>query len=449
MLGQVVRISYLARFGKYASWTVLDQAVMLGLTRLVLFPVLLWIFVQALDEQAGENLFGSFALAIGFVSLIGNSPSNGLSGYVLRDAVNHEADQQRVMLRTVLLLSIIITLPVALVYVVGGGPIGRAYDDTALTVLLPFMGVYLLLFNVAETMISIYRVRRTFGWMVLIHSIHFGLLFLTVPFYLFFGVAGLGYAYVLAGSAALLGVVFLERQTFLERPYYSRRFRIAALKVWLPFSAAAFIHLSSGYLDRLLLGYWWPGAELAAFVAAAATARILQLPGSQVSVLLVSLLGRIQTSGRFSRQFYALYAAGSLLTALVVLALGSLLGKFVLNCLYPSLLEEALPLWNWVVGAAAATNVYVACRPFVTKFLPPNYIPIMVGISVAGRLVPVVLLVPRGGSLGAAQAMLIGSVIAALIWFVVFLWSFVFSKTDLSSRIIVDEPTIDSTTTES
>ena len=142
MLGQVVRISYLARFGKYASWTVLDQAVMLGLTRLVLFPVLLWIFVQALDEQAGENLFGSFALAIGFVSLIGNSPSNGLSGYVLRDAVNHEADQQRVMLRTVLLLSIIITLPVALVYVVGGGPIGRAYDDTALTVLLPFMGVY-------------------------------------------------------------------------------------------------------------------------------------------------------------------------------------------------------------------------------------------------------------------------------------------------------------------
>ena len=435
-----------ARFAKYASWTFLDQAVMLGLTRLLLFPLLLWIFVEELDEQAGANLFGSFVLAIGFVNLVGLSPSNGLSGYVLRDAINHRPDEQRLMLRTVFLLSVVIAVPFALVYLVGGGAIGSAYNDSTLATLLPFLGVHLLLLNVTETVVTIYRVRRTFGRLVLVHAIQVAMLFPAVPLYFAFGVVGVGYAYVLAGVAALVAVLFLERRTFLERPFYSARFTAVALRVWLPFSAGSFIFLSAIYLDRLLLGYWWPPAEVATFFAAAGTARMLMIPGNQAYTLLLSLLGRIQTSRRFSRRFYALYIVGSLGVALLIFAVGGLLGRFILSLLYPSLLDKALPLWKWVLAATAVLNIHGSCRPFISKVLPPNYIPVMAGISVVGRLVPVLLLVPRGGSHGAAQAMLIGAGITASVWVMVYVKSFVFSDLEHVSCIAENEREADNPT---
>ena len=97
--------SRLTRFAGYLYWSVADQVVMLGIPRLILFPIL--------AALLGVDAFGSFVIALGIIQLVGLAPSNGLVGYVIRDLVREDAPRQALLLRTTLILTVAAVEPLS------------------------------------------------------------------------------------------------------------------------------------------------------------------------------------------------------------------------------------------------------------------------------------------------------------------------------------------------
>ncbi|MDO8628946.1 MAG: oligosaccharide flippase family protein, partial [Phycisphaerales bacterium] len=297
--------SRISRLAGYLSWSAADQVVMLGLPRLVLFPIL--------AALIGQDAFGSFVIALGLIQLVGLAPSNGLVGYVIRDLIHEDDRNQAVLLRTTLILSAAVVLPFTLVFIFAARSITGLYDDNpSVFTLLPLLGVFLLLTNIVETSLSAYRVRRAFSRMTLVHAVQTAALFLAIPLYYAGGIGGVGLAHIIASSAALVVVLILERKTLLAAPFFASRFARAAMRVWPAFSLSALIALSAGYLDRLLLGYWWSPAAVAPFFAAVSTASMIAIPATVVSNTTLSILGRMRGAQGFDRRFYILYAVAAL-----------------------------------------------------------------------------------------------------------------------------------------
>jgi O-antigen/teichoic acid export membrane protein len=415
------------RFGHYSAWMVGDQAVFVGVPRLVLYPILAHIL--------GIEAFGTFVLALGLINMIGNSPCNGLGGYTLRDAANNDTVGQQAILRTTILLAAVGALPFCLFFMVCHDYIARFYEQPLLSAFLPGLGIFLLFLNLVHTALAMSRVHRDFKRVMLTHTVFLGGMLLAVPAALAFGARSVSLAYALSGAITFTWILLHNKQAFFRRPFFSTTHAKAACRVWFPFSLSAFIALSAGHLDRVLLGVWWPGSEVAAFFAAAGTAYIFLMPGNLVSNLVQSLLGRVRSSRHFRRSFYAGYASFVCLFAVSLFAIVTLLGKPILHLLYANLAEAAAPLWDYAVGAIAALTVQVGLRPFVTKFLSLRLIPILSLAGLVARFVPLVLLVPTQGRVGAVQALLIGSVLSSSLWCVVYVRSFILSNKDHSSEI--------------
>lgn len=420
-------MSRLVRFSGYLSWSVADQVVSIGATRLLLFPVL-W-------RLMGDEAFGQFVVAVGLIHMVSTSPSHGFGVHVIREAHKYRAEQLDLLMRTMLLLSLCVALPVSCVFAFGASALSAAYSMPLIEQFLPFLAVFLLLWNLSDVMLSRCRVMRDFRRLALIHALQAGLLFLAIPLYSYSAHTGVGIAYVVAGAGALATVLVAERKTYFSQPYFSRALAGTALLVWLPFSTNAFMRLSQGYLDRLVLGWWWDGAEVTAFFAAAATSQILVAPTTQLSTIILSLLGKVGRIDRFSRRFYVTYLAGVCGAALLLFVVGCLLGDVLLSLLYPAVKERALPLWYYVVAARAILTVQASCQPFIIKFVRPRLITACIALEMVLRIVPLLLLVPAYGRLGAAQALMIGSALATAVSFVLYLKSFVFGRKVLPTEV--------------
>ena len=80
------------------------------------------------------------------------------------------------------------------------------------------------------------------------------------------------------------------------------------------------------------------------------------------------------------------------------------------------------------LASYGAVGIGICCRPFVIKFLSPRLLLVITGVGLVGRAVPLLMLIPAGGALGAAQGMLIGSSIQGSLWLGVFVWRFVLDR---------------------
>ncbi len=420
------RRSKIARFGGYFSWTAADQFIELGVPRLLLFPLMYHVM--------GTDQMDVFLVAFGMVMLFGISPSKGLSGYVMRDAAHHEEVDHGPLMRTVITLAALALLPLVLLFVAFDDAIAVFWGSPDAARLLPAMGIYLVTLNMLHTATTIYRYHRNFGRMVAVHAFQSALQFLAIPGYFAFGLPGVAYGFAAAGIGGFLAILFVERRTLFARPLLESQYARGALRVWLPVSISSFLVLSAGSLDKLLISKWGGGTGPAVFFAAAASARILLIPGSQFNTLLFSLLGKARSSKRFSQRFYTLYFVISIGVSLLIWGAGLFVGHYVL-LLYKPAAAAAAPLLPWTIAGVAGMSVQAALRPFINKFLPPGYLPWMAALGVTGRIVPLLLLVPTRGPLGAAQAMCIGGLFAAAIWAAVYVWKFVLSDADHSSRV--------------
>lgn len=427
-------MSRILRFGKYFSWTVVDQFINLGIPRLILFPIL--------ASMMTDDAFGSFVITLGAIQMIGLAPSNGLIGYIIRDYITQSDDRKALLTRTTLMLSLAIMIPTSLMYILGAKSIAGFYGgNTIVMQLLPMMAIFLLLTNVVETLQATYRVHRKFKRISLVHGLQTALLFLAIPLYYQWQMRGIAVAYIIAGVGALMFVGFLERRTIFQRPMFSRSFAKSAMKVWPAFSIAAMISLSAGYLDRMLLGYWWSPADVKPFFAAVSMASLVAIPGTLLAGLIFSLLGSVKQAGHLNRKFYVYYVLGVCASSVVVLLIGWFVGRWLLELFYPDVADVSMTLWYAIMAGFAIFNVGTLFRPFVSKFLSPKILPVISIISFVARITPLVILIPTQGAMGAAQGLLIGMSITSCMWLILYIKKFIFSlNTKAVDAVDVQEP---------
>lgn len=407
----------LLRLGSHTIWSAAGHFVTMGVQRLVFFPIL--------AQLISEDEFGTFLIALGLINMIGITPSNGLMAFVLRDAAKYERADQRLLIRTSTVMTALATAPIALGLVVAAPWIARAYQNAALSPQVAILSLYLLALNITETVLCIQRVRRDFRYIALVHSSQGLLVFTALALLPVCGVLAVPIGHVIGAAGTLVFQIAHRRDELLERPYFARRLARDAFATWWPMSLSALALGSAGYLDRLLLGLWWPEREVATFFAAVGTSAIFSVPGAVLSSMILSLLGRVGRATDLSRATYVSYAFGILAFSAVMGVIGVLFGPAIIRLLYPSMYAEALPLWGMAVWAAVIANLHALTRPFIVKFLSIKWIPALAYFGLAARVVPLLVLVPNGGRTGAVQAMLIGSTIASVAWYALYVYKLV------------------------
>lgn len=407
----------LLRLGSHTIWSAAGHFVNLGVQRLVFFPVLALLI--------SEDAFGTFLIALGLVNMIGLAPSNGLMAHVLRDAAKYEPADQRLLIRTSTIMTALATLPIAVGLAVAAPWIAGAYGIATLAPQVVILSLYLLVLNVTETILCIQRVRRDFRYIALVHTSQGLLVFTALPLLPIMGLLAIPVGHVIGAAATLIFQLAHRRDELLERPYFARRLARDAFATWWPMSLSTLALGSAGYLDRLLLGLWWPERDVATFFAAVGTAAVFSVPGAVLSSVILSLLARFERASALSRSLYFGYAIGIVVFSALMGVLGVLLGPTFIGILYPRMYEDALPLWSFAVWAAVVTNLHALARPFIVKFLAISWVPALAYFGLAARVVPLLLLVPSGGQRGAVQAMLIGSAIASAAWYALYVYKLV------------------------
>ncbi len=404
----------LSRLSGYVFWTLFDQFCVIGLPQMALFPLLAY--------QMGNEEFGVFVLAIGFITMIGGSPSLGLQSYILRDAVNYPEHERFFMVRTMMVMSLIITVPIGLVFILGNSWIAETYRTPLLARLFPPLGCYLIFFNVVETGLAIFRMLRQFHRMAIVHLCHNLLLFSAIPLYRIGGFDLLSYAWIISTFLTIILFVVMQSREIFRTPVFHWGFARAALQCWWPFSLSSFLTLSAGKLDRLFLGYWWPPEVVAGFYVAISIASVFILPLSLISGLILSLLSSKKDQYFWKKQQYLLYGLGSTLCCVALCLLGMAIGTPVLQTFYPTLAQDALPLWTPVIIGIVIGALPVMLRPFITKFLPPVVMLRLITVSMMIKVGLVLALVPRYGASGAAFGVLLASLATSGLWLLTYAW---------------------------
>lgn len=425
------KIKKLFKLGKYGTWSFFDQIGLLGLTRLVLFPVL----AGMLDKDS----FGILVIAIGFVNMIGVSPSTGFSAFVLREAAKYSLQERALLIRTMILMSCFMVLPFGMFFVFCNTFIASRYGLSELAYLLPAMGMFLIFLNISETPLVFFRIRRKFEKVFFAHFIQGLLYFSSIPLYLAGGLKFVCYGWVIGAIGQVIFVTILLRKEIFARPIFDIKFAKHSMTIWWTFSLGSLLVLSAGRLDRLFLGYWWESKYIGGFFAAASIAAILTIPTSLASSLILSLLGGVKERTFWQKRRYKIYGISCIGLGIIIFIVGMVIGKIVIQFLYPDYFEEAVLLLPWVVGGAAFSTLKLMTRPFTVKFLNPKLMPALGASDFIAKIVPLLLLVPKGGAMGAAQSLFVSSAIIGTLRFSVYIVYFILKFPD-AINLIDEEP---------
>jgi len=390
--------------------------------RLLLYPLL--------ASLVGDKDFGVLILAMAFVNLIGQAPSDGLHGFMLREAAKYEQKDQELMLRTMFVMSFALASPAVLFLGFSSGYIGRRYDLPLLDDFIRVLASYVLLLNLLETLLGMHRIHRKFHIVTSVHAIQGGFIFSAIPLYLLLGIRAVPFGWVVGTLVAVICSCFILRQQLFRRPFFNGNYAKRALGVWCAFSLSAFMAVSAGRIDRLLLGYWWDAEVVAVFFAVVSVAAVFALPGQFISGFMSNLLGKVRTRESLSEGLYIFYAVFVVLFSIGMFSVGRFCGKVFLQTFYPNLASRALPLWNLAVASYSLVNIHLLCRPFVNKFLTVKAIPVLTAVRIVSRIVPILVLVPTRGQRGAVEAFLAGSTVTSAMYYGVYLKSFVFRSRD-------------------
>ncbi|MCH7840008.1 MAG: hypothetical protein IID38_07210 [Planctomycetes bacterium] len=401
------------RLSGYLAWVVLAQVFTIGLPRLCIFPLC--------AHFIGDVEFGNFVFALGLVNLIGLAPMKGLTKAVFREYAAQKEPLREVLIRTAFYMGaglLIALMTVATAACAGIRIAGGADYEIFTWVALLVPGVVaqnLVWLGVMDLSIARRFRERAFWWGMT------GLMVgLALPGIFYFGKFGSAGGYSLGFIVVLVVLLVARRRLFLMRPRFDRNLARHLAPIWVVFFFESFVSLSSRYVHRSILGAFWPPADVSRLFVASSIVTLFNSPLNMVSLLVTTLLARHATLETIPVRLRVAYASAALIGAAGVYVMLRLVGAIVLPLLYPSLAEDALVALRIMAPGAAIAVLNFAARPFVIKFSPWRSIPLLSAVTLAGHLLPGILLIPSRGLSGAAWSYCIGSAFMGLLWFGVF-----------------------------
>lgn len=391
------------------SWSALDQVARLGVTRLVFFPIAL--------RLLGPASFGDFVIALSICAVIGGSISRGFTNQLIRTANEYGPGEQMGILKTAAANTLLVTAVLLILSGVAIVPFADRVGGADLGFWLVVFMLHYLILNPTETMMVKYRIERDFRRMTLLHSVGVAALLAALLLYPLIGRWAVALSLLLW---AIVPAVWVAASEGLDGVGVSTAVLGRTWRSLYDYTLGGFVQLSTGYLDRLMLAFWWPPEQVTVFFAAVSLALLFQSPATMLATFVLSMLakvdGRRLSSARLLAYLLAACAAG-----VIVYGVGIVLGDRLLELLYPEQHAESTRLMSLAVAASATMTVSTLIRPFVIKLRPSSWIPKLSIVTLLVRIFLTWLLVRSGGYEGAALALFYGSLFTTLAWVVAYL----------------------------
>jgi O-antigen/teichoic acid export membrane protein len=381
----------------------------------------------------GKESFGIFIYAFSITSIISIQPGNGLATGLLRHLSGYDENRRPQLCGIAMQLchkAMVIVVAIGLLCFIAIG-IAKVMIPSVIYCLIPFT-LSLYPENQTHLLLTESRFRREFKgraiWFAIRSLVNLagGILGMMLA-----GLIGLAWGFMI-GNFLVYAILRIKYRGWFDISYDMKM--AAILKsVWLQITIAGIIAFSGPYLNRIILGGFCGFKETAEFVAAASVTYIFLAPIACISALLLSVISQYNSIRDFSRQataqwlFMLVFGAAICPLGLMFFASG------IMHLLYPAFGDESVKLLKiliWMVMSESVVNLF---RPFVMKFGSVRLVPIINGISLATILVPAFCLIPTYGTVGAAWAIVIGSVTSGGLWLVSTGW--VYYRSAVSSYI--------------
>lgn len=411
-------IEYFKRYFGYTFWVGLEIAVFVGLPRLVIFPVAAYLL--------GKEEFGLFIFSLGIVMMLGKAPSGGLETGVIRHMAELEEPARDILISTgVRLCKIAMLIIVAIGIVVLA--IVRYFwqaDAKIIWCLVPLL-ILLYSWNLFELQMVRYRVERRFalraGW----YSFLGMLLFIAIPAAAFGGVVGMAWGYMF-GYLVTYVILSWRKRILFKKSIYDVKLAALLKRVWFHVTIASVLGISSRYVYRIILGIFYSYSSVAIVFGATNVIDLCTAPMDILSLLLLSMLGgfaNLQDVGK--RQRYTVFGAAVSIAVVATLVV-FLAGPFILSVMFPEFADESATVLRWLIMLIPCVAVILFSRPFVVKFAPIKFVPVLNFVTLLAHLLPALILIPKLGIKGAVISYNIGYGLTAVSWLGALVWTFKF-----------------------
>lgn len=411
-------VEYFKRYFGYTFWVALEVAVFVGLPRLVIFPVAAYLL--------GKEEFGLFIFLLGIVMMIGKAPSGGLETGVIRHMAELEKPARDILISTGVRLCKMAMLVIAAIGLVVLGIVRYFWqtDSKIIWCLVPLL-ILLYSWNLFELQMVRYRVERRFALRTAWYSFLGMLLFIAIPAAMLGGVVGMAWGYMF-GYLVTHILLSWRRRILFKKSRYDVKLAALLKQVWLHLTVASILALSSRYIYRIIVGIFHSYSSVAVLFGATNIIYLCIAPMNILSSLLLSILGSfacLEDVGK--RQRY------TVLGVFVLIVVGATLvvffaGPFILSIMFPKFADESAQILRWLVMIIPCEAMIVFSRPFIVKFGPIKFIPVLNFITLVSHLVPAILLIPRLGIKGAVISYNIGYGLSAISYVAVLVRTFKF-----------------------
>lgn len=215
-----------------------------------------------------------------------------------------------------------------------------------------------------------------------------------------------------------------KQKILFKKPAYDVNIAALLKPIWVHMSIASVLAFSGRYIYRLVLGISHSFSSVAILFAATNIIDLCMAPMTILSLLLLSMLGgfaHLRDVGR--RQRYTVLGATVLIVvgAILIVLLG---GTFLLSVMFPKFSDESARILRLIIMIIPCASIVHFSRPFVVKFGPIKFIPVLNFITLAVHLLPAILLIPRLGIKGAVISYNIGYGLSAISWMGALFWTF-------------------------
>jgi O-antigen/teichoic acid export membrane protein len=400
--------SQVIRHTGYLFWTLVAQGLDLGGTRVILFPILLYLL--------GKEEFGVFVIALSIVMIIGIQPANGLMTGLLRYAAEYSEEKRIQFYRTAMQMGYV---ALGILVVLGLLVVGVLWQITLipkslLKCLVPLI-ISLYADNQFTLILTHLRYRREFRTRALWYGLRSGCSLLG-------GLAGaivsgaIGAAWGFSLGIILAYLILRYRYSEWMKVSYNSEMSKVLKNVWFHMTVAGVIALAGPYINRIVLGASHGFANVTELVAATSILAIVMMLISNIGYLTLSVISRYSSIAEMSMKVRIQYLALTGAAAVICPVVTMLFGPILLRVMFSTVFNDSLNLLYIVVLSIPFVVLTQLMRPIVLKFASIKITPIINTFSLVATLLPAVALVPKYEARGAAWAIVIGKSLAGMLW---------------------------------
>ncbi|MCA9242781.1 MAG: hypothetical protein KDA32_02410 [Phycisphaerales bacterium] len=401
------KLSRAIKLGGHAFWNTAGFIFSLGMERLLIHPIM--------KENLGAEAFGAFIWMLGLVNLFGQVAANGFAIVMLRDFTGKSADEQQLMARQSLLMSIWLTTALLIVAAIGAMGFGGEAIRDVRAPLTTMLIVFAVVRSLELVLITLLRIRRQFlvifGLRVLEGIVLLGNLWASSvgSFWL------IGAVYVVSMVAPTAFALWREPLIGTRGPWWQRDAAYGLLMGWVGGAVLTLTEQGQMYAPRLVLGPVAGEAAVTVLYSGVSISNLFVAPVSILGGLVMALLAG-NTGYALAGRRHKLYLIAATGSALLVGLVSQFIGMWLVERLYPQEADQTRTFYHWIAISNAFTTLTLLLRPVAIKYLSMRLVNSLSAVSVVLQIGALAILTPMYEARGAAMALAASSAVATCFW---------------------------------